>query len=125
MGKSTYGNLGAPHIADQDDDHFCSSPYLRYQVGVPMTGNGFKYNLDTETSIVQSGILFSSAFLLLTLHVFVGFYCSRSISCLEVLPGRGGLKIGRLTSQRSQNALSGKVWHNHDEVNNQSMMKSS
>ena len=75
---------GVGEIADQDDDHFCSSPYLRYQVGVPMTGNGFKYNLNTGKSIVQSRILFSSAFLLLTLHVFVGFYCSRSRSCLEV-----------------------------------------
>ena len=75
---------GVGDIADQDDDRFCSSPYLRYQVGAPMTVNGFKYNLDTETSIVQSRILFSSAFLLLTLHVFVGLYCSRSRSCLEV-----------------------------------------
>ena len=39
---------GVGDIADQDDDRFCSSPYLRYQVGAPMTGNGFKYNLDTE-----------------------------------------------------------------------------
>ena len=49
------------YIADQDDDHFSLSPYLRYQVGAPMTGNGFRFNLDTEKSLFN-GIFFHQLF---------------------------------------------------------------